>query len=260
MTTGAGRRYELLTCAVRDHVLVGTDAAAVGPEHAGLVRADGPVRWHRCLRCAGWFARPAPAAPTAPGPPPLDQLGVPLRGRALRDRYVLRLIAAERALHVVVFGGLAVATFSLLAHRAAARATFARIVTAFYGASAGSAAQHGLLASVRRLFFVSPLHLEEVGAALAAYALLEAVECVGLWRGRRWAEYLTLVATVALVPLEGLELVDRFSGVKVATLALNLAVAVYLLVSKRLFGLRGGAAAARPAPEPEPVPLPVPVR
>jgi hypothetical protein len=60
---------------------------------------------------------------------------------------------------------------------------------------------------------------------------------------RRWAEYLTFVATAVLLLPELYELTHRVSALKVLTLLINLAVVVYLLFAKRLFGLRGGAAA-----------------
>jgi uncharacterized membrane protein (DUF2068 family) len=73
------------------------------------------------------------------------------------------------------------------------------------------------------------------------YALLEGAEAVGLWYQQRWAEYLTFLATILLLPLEIYELEHKLSYFKVAALVVNLAVAVYLLLAKRLFGLRGGA-------------------
>ena len=69
------------------------------------------------------------------------------------------------------------------------------------------------------------------------------MEAVGLWYQRRWAEYLTFVATTAFLPLEVLELTKQVSAFKVTALIVNLAVVIYLLFAKRLFGLRGGAAA-----------------
>ena len=62
---------------------------------------------------------------------------------------------------------------------------------------------------------------------------------------KRWAEYLTFLATTALVPLEVYELTTRISPFKIVAIALNLAICVYLLFAKRLFGLRGGAEAER---------------
>ena len=87
-------------------------------------------------------------------------------------------------------------------------------------------------------------HSLELGAGLAcAYAALYATEGVGLWLQKRWAEYLTFIATTLLLPVEIYELSRRFSVLKVITLIINLAVVAYLLYAKRLFGLRGGAAA-----------------
>jgi uncharacterized membrane protein (DUF2068 family) len=68
------------------------------------------------------------------------------------------------------------------------------------------------------------------------------VEAVGLWFQKRWAEYLTFVATCAFVPLEIYELVRHLSPFKIGALVVNVAVALYLLLAKRLFGVRGGAA------------------
>src|SRR5205085_11504877 len=74
-----------------------------------------------------------------------------------------------------------------------------------------------------------------------ASALLEGVEAVGLWRQRRWAEYLTAIATAGFLPFELHELAKRVSIGRVLALVINLAVLVYLLWAKRLFGIRGGA-------------------
>src|SRR5437588_19655 len=81
-----------------------------------------------------------------------------------------------------------------------------------------------------------PPEREEVELPLRGKAL-------GLWYQRRWAEYLTFVATTAFLPLEVLELTNQVSAFKVTALIVNLAVVIYLLFAKRLFGLRGGAAA-----------------
>jgi uncharacterized membrane protein (DUF2068 family) len=87
----------------------------------------------------------------------------------------------------------------------------------------------------------STLHL--VGVGVLGYAVLEGVEAVGLWWQKRWAEYLTLIATALFVPLEVYEIVHKGSPLKVVALIVNIAVVLYLLFAKRLFGIRGGAAA-----------------
>jgi uncharacterized membrane protein (DUF2068 family) len=79
-------------------------------------------------------------------------------------------------------------------------------------------------------------------ATAVVYAVVESVEAVGLWHERRWAEYLTVVATVGFLPFEVLELIDRVTVLRLGALVVNLAVLAYLLWAKHLFGLRGGTA------------------
>ena len=53
-----------------------------------------------------------------------------------------------------------------------------------------------------------------------------------------------MVATAAFIPIEIHELLHKATAFKIATFAVNVAAVVYLLLSKRLFGLRGGREAA----------------
>ena len=78
---------------------------------------------------------------------------------------------------------------------------------------------------------------------ILAYAAVEGIEAFGLWYQRRWAEYLTFLVTASLLPLEIYELTNTLSPFKIVAFVINVAVVVYLLLAKRLFGVRGGAAA-----------------
>ena len=49
-----------------------------------------------------------------------------------------------------------------------------------------------------------------------------------------------MVATSVFLPLEVYELSEKVTVLRVGALLLNLAAVAYLLLSKRLFGLRGG--------------------
>ena len=242
-TRAGTNRYELISCAFGGHALAGTDVRTITPEDGLIVREFDGLRWYRCLRCDSWIPRPSPDAPVRDTLPPRADIAVPLRGRGLRDRYVLRLIAVERAVHVVVLSGLAVAVFLFIGHRATLRHDYVAIINGLFGSSGGPDARKGLLGDFRHLFIITPSHLYDIGFLLVAYATLEAVEMVGLWFTKRWAEYLTFVATTLFVPLEVYELLSGFGWLKLATLVINLAVVLYLLLGKRLFGLRGGRAA-----------------
>ena len=67
------------------------------------------------------------------------------------------------------------------------------------------------------------------------YAVLEGTEGIGLWLKRRWAEYLTVIATGLLIPYEVFEVYRRQTPLRVGGLLLNVAVVAYLAWRKRLF-------------------------
>ena len=247
----AGRRphvhWELLACGWNGHHLVGTDAAVVRAEDQAVARELGGHRWHRCLRCDTWMYLTPPEPPVRDHVPERHEIAVPLRGRPLRDRYVLRLIAADRGVHVLVLSALTVAIFLFASDRQTLRGDYTRILNALQGGLGGPVNQSrkGLLGELNHLFTISSRELYLIGAALAVYTFVLAIEAVGLWMARRWAEYLTFVETAVLIPVEVYELTSRLSALKILTLVINLAVVVYLALAKRLFGLRGGGAAAR---------------
>jgi uncharacterized membrane protein (DUF2068 family) len=241
--------WELLACGVSGHELIGTDAAQLRPQDAIVVREMDGTRWYRCLRCDSWLALPPPASPHRQHPPDREEVELPLRGRPLRDRIVLRLIAIDRALHFVILALLGIAVFLFASHRAGLRDTFYRVVADLQGGVGGGPVQnsnighHGLLHDLDRLFSLKGTTLHLLGAGILAYAVLEGVEAVGLWIQKRWAEYLTFIATMIFLPLEVYELTKTVSPLKIFALILNLAVIAYLLYAKRLFGLRGGVKA-----------------
>ncbi len=233
-------RYELLTCGWKGHALVGTDAGTVTEEDFPVVREHDGVRWHRCLRCDAWLPRDRPVRPERDRVPSLAEIEVPARGPVLRDRYVLRLIALDRAVHVVVLSVLAVVLFTFAHHDASLHRDYVNIMNDLSGTSPGESQLRGVLGYLGKAFDYSPHRLIQLGLLVVAYAALEASEMVGLWFSKRWAEYLTFVATTALVPLEVYELTLSVSVFKVVALVINLAIVVYLLFAKRLFGVRGG--------------------
>src|ERR1700685_3740158 len=121
-------RYELLGCGLHGHELLGTDATTLRPEDELFARASGGLRWYRCLRCDSWVALTPPDQPTRKYPPSRDEVTLPLRGKPLRDRYVLRLIALERIVHVVVLGSLAAVVLLIAYNRATLDQDFTRIL------------------------------------------------------------------------------------------------------------------------------------
>ncbi len=234
-------------CGVRGHEIVGTDAAEIRPEDALVVREGAGLRWHRCLRCDSWVALAPPQQSARPHPPDRDQIVVPLRGKALRDKIVLRMIAVDRALHFLILTTLGIAVLLFASHESSLRDRFYRVLTDLQGGVAGGPVQTsghvGFLHELDKLFSLRSGTLREVGIGLIAYGLLEGAEAVGLWYTKRWAEYLTFLSTTILLPLEIYELSKRLSALKLLGFIINVAVVIYLLYAKRLFGLRGGGRA-----------------
>jgi uncharacterized membrane protein (DUF2068 family) len=237
--------YELLVCGISGHELVGTDAAEVSGADRIVVREQEGLRWYRCVRCDSWLPLDPPPEPTRRHVPARGEVELPLRGKALRDKIVLRVIAVDRAFHFLILAILAVAVFLIASHEHQLRADFYRVLTDIQGGVGGGplqTSQHGLVGRLNELFSLQTGTLQLIGAGLAVLAVLEGAEAVGLWYQKRWAEYLTFIVTTALIPLEIYELTSYVSWFKITALLLNLAIVIYLLVAKRLFGLRGGYA------------------
>jgi uncharacterized membrane protein (DUF2068 family) len=75
----------------------------------------------------------------------------------------------------------------------------------------------------------TPRHFAAFGLGALLYATVFLVEGIGLWRGKKWAEYLTIGVTASLLPVEVMALVNRITLVRIATLVINTLVIVYLL-------------------------------
>ena len=75
---------------------------------------------------------------------------------------------------------------------------------------------------------VTGRHLIEIAAGAFFFAAVYVVEGVGLWRCRRWAEYLTLGVSASFLPFELIAIAHRASVPLVVTFVLNVAVVAFL--------------------------------
>jgi uncharacterized membrane protein (DUF2068 family) len=80
---------------------------------------------------------------------------------------------------------------------------------------------------------LSPGRLRAIAGGMFFYAGLLGVEGVGLFLGKRWAEYFTVFATASLVPLEIYEIVRRPTVIRVTTLVVNVIIVGYLIARLR---------------------------
>ena len=237
--------WELLVCGLRGHALVGLDAAELRPEDEPFAREMEGIRWHRCLRCDSWLPFAPPAEPTSRHPPALELIELPPRGKPLRDKIVLRAIAIDRVLHFLILAVLAVAVLLVASNEIDLRDKFYAVLGALHGGLGGptSDSDGGFVDRIDHFLNLPPDKLQLIALALAAYAALQLAEAIGLWLLKRWAEYLAVVSTSVFLPLEVYELVERVTALKIIAIIVNVAIVVYLLFAKRLFGLRGGTAA-----------------
>ena len=146
---------------------------------------------------------------------------------------VVRLIILERLVKSAV---LLVAAISLVT---AARLGYLAQLTDVLQDQLELSTDRGVIARVltwmvNELGSVVP-HVTIVALALLLYAALETTEGVGLARRRRWAEYLTVVATGILIPFEVVEVAARPTLFRVGALLVNVAIVGYLAWRKRLF-------------------------
>jgi uncharacterized membrane protein (DUF2068 family) len=148
-------------------------------------------------------------------------------GNRPRSRRILRLIALERIVRGALLLGAAV---YLLFHL---NSDFGRL---------GERVMRAVELDPRRPFlhrivaYLHHLHASEVrvAAVLAlGYGVLELVEGTGLWLDQLWAEYLTVVATSLLIPLELYELVRHPTALKAGGLAVNVLIVAYLVQQLR---------------------------
>ena len=135
-----------------------------------------------------------------------DEIVLPLRGRPLRNLYVLRLIALDRVIHFVVLAVLGVALVLFAGHQKDLRGDYIRILNSLQSSIGLIASHNGFLREINHFVNLSTTKLYLYGIGFLSYAALNALEAVGLWNERRWAEYLTLIEVTVLVPLEIYEL------------------------------------------------------
>ena len=75
----------------------------------------------------------------------------------------------------------------------------------------------------------SPERLEIAAAGAFCYAALFATEGIGLWLEKRWAEYLTVIATISFIPFEVWEIVRKVTPLRVGLVISNIAIVIYLI-------------------------------
>ncbi|PYU86881.1 MAG: DUF2127 domain-containing protein [Acidobacteria bacterium] len=97
---------------------------------------------------------------------------------------------------------------------------------------------HYIQLLLAKLSIVDDRRLKELSVGTFIYSAIFLAEGVGLALGKRWAEYLTIVTTASLLPLEVYELVKHVGIGKGVALVINLAVVAYLILELRRYPKR----------------------
>jgi uncharacterized membrane protein (DUF2068 family) len=229
--------WNLRTCARKGHVTY----AASEPEFRAKLEASTPLgdAW-RCLRCGTYvLGEPHSSGPAQDAP-------VLLRGKALRSAFILRALAIERWGRGLILILLAVAVFKLKSTQVSIKELFDRDLRSlqpFFDQIHFNVSDSATIHSIEKVLQAKSSTLNLIAFGILLYGLLQVAEGIGLWSLKRWGEYVAVIGTTLFIPLEVYELTDKISWLKVAVLAINVAAVLYLLLSKRLFGLRGGHAA-----------------
>jgi uncharacterized membrane protein (DUF2068 family) len=144
----------------------------------------------------------------------------------------IKVIIFERIVKSIVLIALAIGL--LVAGEKGLLATWANYAQEELNLEAGNGVIIQLL--LRGLLLIGTFkHVTILAIGAILYAALEGTEGVGLAMRRRWAEYLTVIATGILIPYEAYEVIHHVTLFKVGALLLNLAVVGYLAYRKRLF-------------------------
>jgi len=226
--------WSLLSCGRGGHVTYAPDEPAV----RGRLTAQTPSgqAW-RCLRCGTFvIGPPGDSGPAAAAP----QVR---RGKEVRSAFILRIFAIERFIRALVIGAAAFGVWRFSYSRLSLEQEFNRAlpdVRRLYMDLGFNFRHSTLIGLVHHALQLNSRTLGYLAIGLAAYAIIEVVEGVGLWLLKRWGEYFAVVATSIFLPYEIYDLTVKFTVLRLLTFLVNLALVVYLVVSRRLFGVRGG--------------------
>ena len=226
--------WSLFGCARRGHMTYAPDE----PDLRDRLMAPTPggTAW-RCLRC-GAFVTGGPH-----GRGPAAEAPLLRRGRELRDELILRVFAVERFIRFVIFGAAAYGVWRFKYDRADIQRAFNNdlpAIRALYQDLGFDVNHSKLIGLIQHSFTLTSRTLTYLAIGLVIYALIELVEGIGLWLGQRWGEYFAMVATSVFLPYEVYDLTVKVTWLRLVALLINLLLVIYLVWSKRLFGVRGG--------------------
>ncbi len=226
--------WSTLACGRYGHTTYAPDEPELRAQLSAAV-ATGEA-W-RCLRCGAFV----PGPPDAAGPAG-DAPVVP-RGAEIRSKLILRLFALERFVRVLIFSAASYVLWRFSGSQGSIERAFNHelpMLRSLFRELGFNVDHSSLVGLARHALTLSGHTITLLAIGATAYAAIEVVEGVGLWQARRWGEYFAFVATSLGLPLEIYDLTRKVTWLALLLLAVNLALVLYLAITKRLFGIRGG--------------------
>jgi uncharacterized membrane protein (DUF2068 family) len=229
--------WNLFGCARRGHVSYEPDEPELRDRL--MARTAGGTAW-RCLRCGAFVTD------GQHGRGPAAEAPLIRRGKELRSELLLKVFAVERFLRFLIIGAAAYGVWRFKYDRAGIQRSYENAlpaIRALYRDLGFDVSRSRLLGVIQDSFMLTSRTLTFLAIGLAVYALIELVESVGLWQGKRWGEYFAMVATSIFLPYEIYDLTVKITWLRLGALVVNLLLVIYLVWTKRLFGVRGGKTA-----------------
>jgi uncharacterized membrane protein (DUF2068 family) len=226
--------WSLFGCARKGHVTYAPSEPELR-ERLVVPTAAGPA-W-RCLRCGAYATDGQHSSGPAAEAPLVS------RGKELRSELLLRVFSVERFLRFLVLGAAAYGVWRFRSDKVGVQRAFNDAMPAIrdlYRDLGFDITHSKLLGFIQHSFTLDQRTLLYLAAGLAVYAIIELIEAIGLWLGQRWGEYFAMVATSVFLPYEIYDLTVKITWLRVAAFAINLLLVIYLVWTKRLFGVRGG--------------------
>ena len=139
------------------------------------------------------------------------------------SNHVLRLIALFKLLKAAVLIAIGVGALKLLHKDVAA------VIEHWVEMVGLDPSSHAIDVVLQKASNISPDKLKELGIGTIIYAGLFLTEGIGLWLGKRWAEWLTVIITASLIPIEIYEIWRQPTAARIVVLLINVAIVGYLL-------------------------------
>jgi uncharacterized membrane protein (DUF2068 family) len=92
---------------------------------------------------------------------------------------------------------------------------------------------HYIQLLLEKLGMVDDRKLKTLSVGTFLYSALFLTEGIGLALRKTWAEYLTIISTASLLPLEVYEIAKRPDAARIVVLLANIAIVVYLVIEVR---------------------------